>query len=275
MKIIKRVGMYTLAFSLASSLGCSENRRQDSADKAIKSDVQFSKLQLLQADMTNAAACVTACRIPRENYLEALVNNLSELSQSECEKAFDFATEVLSCPKIKEFPLSQRQRSVYVYTWIVKNVTTAFANKLEDPVRAWRFFLKAISVFDRERDIVSAPDFDPHTPLMGLYITTGMYVDAMDSMKFDAIRDGFEKNLPFMKYYSRLPEEQQKEWIGRLQKAAGRKVMIYNPDDPASEPPNRRIVIPSHLPPQVQEKMRAIRREALIKAGIDPATEGL
>ena len=275
MKIIKKVVVYALAFFIASCLGCSENARQDSANKTAKSDVQFPKLQLVQADMTNAAACVTACRIPRHNYLEVLVNSLSELSQTQREEAFDFATEVFSCPKIKKFPLSQRQRSIYVYIWIVKNITVAFADKLEEPVKVWRFLLKAISVFDRERDIVSAPDFDPQTPPMGLHITKGMYVDAMDSMKFDAIREGFEENLSFMKYYNRLPVEQQKEWIDRLQKVAGRKVVIYNPDDPTSEPPKRRITIPSHLPPQVQEKMRAIRREALIKAGIDPATEGL
>ena len=44
---------------------------------------------------------------------------------------------------------------------------------------------------------------------------------------------------------------------------------------PAKEPPKRPFTIPSHLPPQVQEKMREIRRDALKKTGIDPSTEGL
>ena len=207
--------------------------------------------------------------------MASLREKLSEMSYSERETAFTCVEDVFSYPRLRQFPLSQRENSMLVYSSIVLKLTNLFSEEFKKPERTWAFLLRTILVFDTERDIVSAPIFDPHTPPMGLHITKGMYVDAMDREKFNVVRRGFESSSSFIRYFYGLPAEQQKEWIDRLQNVAGRKVVIYNPDDPASEPPKRRIIIPTHLPPQVQEKMRAIRREALKKAGIDPSTEGL
>ena len=269
MKVIERVTLCALIFCLACLAGCSENKRQDHSNKAVKSDETSSKLQLFHADLTNAAACVIACTIPLDDYLKKLENSLHELSQPEREMAFHFAEEAFSRPKLKSFPLTDRQKSVRTYKWIVKNIAVSFSDKLEDQAKVWQFLLRTISIFDRERDIVSAPEFDPHTPLYGLHMTKGMYADAMDSEKFEAIQNGFEQNISFTRYYHRLSAEQQKEWIARLEKVAGRKVVIYNPDNPAHEPPKRPFAIPSYLPPQVQEQYREIRRNALRKAGAE------
>ena len=52
-----------------------------------------------------------------------------------------------------------------VYSSIVLKLTNLFSEEFENPERAWAFLLRTILVFDTERDIVSAPIFDPHTPL--------------------------------------------------------------------------------------------------------------
>ena len=275
MKINKHVlPLATLLFFVVL-IGCSKEvptskGMQDSRNERIP-----SKLDAVQVELTNLANRVHSCNVPSYDYVASLKEKLSEMSHSEREAALTCAEDVFSYPRLRQFPLSQRENSMLAYSSIVLKLANLFSEELEKPERAWAFLLRTILVFDTERDIVSAPIFDPHTPPMGLHITKGMYVDRMESKKFDAIRNGFEESTYFIRYFYRLPVEQQKEWIDRLQKVAGRKVMIYNPDDPASEPPRRRIIIPSHLPPQVQEKMRAIRREALIKVGFDPETEGL
>jgi hypothetical protein len=275
MEVDKHVLFLVPLLCLVVWVGCSKEvpiskDKQDSKNERVP-----SKLEAVQVELTNLANRVHVGNVPSYDYVTSLREKLSEMSYSERETALTCVEDVFSYPRLRQFPLSQRENSVLAYSSIVLKLTNLFAEELEKPEKAWTFLLRTILVFDTERDIVSAPIFDPHTPPMGLHITKGMYVDAMEREKFNAVRRGFEESRYFMRYFYRLPVEQQKEWIDRLQKVAGRKVVIYNPDDPASEPLKRRIVIPSHLPPQIQEKMRAIRREALIKAGIDPATEGL
>ena len=79
------------------------------------------------------------------------------------------------------------------YSSIVLKLANLFSAELEKPEKAWAFLLRTILVFDTERDIVSAPVFDPHTPPMGLSITKGMYVEAMAREKFNVVRRGFER----------------------------------------------------------------------------------
>ena len=275
MEINKHVLSLATLFCLVVLVGCSKEMPISKDKQGSKNERVTSKLEAVQVELTNLANRVYACNVPSYDYVTSLREKLSEMSYSERETALTCVEDVFSYPRLRQFPLSQRKNSMQAYSSIVMKLTNLFSEELEAPGKAWAFLLRTILVFDTERDIVSAPIFDPHTPPMGLHITKDMYVDAMEREKFNAVRRGFEKSSYFIRYFYRLPVEQQKEWIDRLQKVAGRKVVIYNPDDPASKPPKRRIVIPSHLPPQVQETMRAIRREALIKAGIDPATEGL
>ena len=275
MEINKHVLSLATLFCLVVLVGCSKEMPISKDKQGSKNERVTSKLEAVQVELTNLANRVYACNVPSYDYVTSLREKLSEMSYSERETALTCVEDVFSYPRLRQFPLSQRKNSMQAYSSIVMKLTNLFSEELEAPEKAWAFLLRTILVFDTERDIVSAPIFDPHTPPMGLHITKDMYVDAMEREKFNAVRRGFEESRYFIRYFYRLPVEQQKEWIDRLQKVAGRKVVIYNPDDPASEPPKRRIIIPAHLPPQVQEKMRAIRREALIKAGIDPATEGL
>ena len=275
MEINKHVLFPAALLCLVVWAGCSKEAPISKGMQASENERMPSKLQAVQVELTNLANRVTACNVPSYDYVASLRKKLSDMTPVERETAFAFVEDLFSYPRLRQFPLSQRENSMTAYSSIVLKLANLFSAELEKPEKAWAFLLRTILVFDTERDIVSAPVFDPHTPPMGLSITKGMYVEAMAREKFNVVRRGFEESCYFIRYFYRLSLEEQNEWIDRLQKAAGRKVVIYNPDDPAKEPPKRPFTIPSHLPPQVQEKMREIRRDALKKAGIDPSTEGL
>ena len=275
MKVDKHVHFLASLLYLIVLVGCSKEAPICKGMQANENERVPSKLQAVQAELTNLANRVNACNVPSYDYVASLREKLSDMTPVEREAAFACVEDLFSYPRLRQFPLSQRENSMTAYSSIVLKLANLFSAELEKPEKAWAFLLRTILIFDTERDIVSAPIFDPHTPPMGIDITKGMYVEEMDRGKFNAVRRGFEESSYFIRYFYRLSLEEQNEWIDRLQKAAGRKVVICNPDAPTQEPPKRPFTIPSHLPPQVQDKMRAIRREALKKAGIDPATEGL
>ncbi len=275
MKVTRRFILWATMLCLLGMIGCSRETPIGKVAQDDKGGRELSKLQEVQTELTNLANRVHACNVPSYDYVASLRKKLSEMSPSERETAFGCVEDVFSRPRLRQFPLSQRENSMLAYSSIVLKLTNLFSEEMENSERVWLFLLRIIAVFDSDRVIVSAPSFDPHTPLFGLHITKGMYADAMDAEKFEAIQKGFEQNIFFVRYYHRLSAEQQKEWIARLRKAAGRKVVIYDPGNPGRETPKRPLTIPSHLPPQVQEQYREIRRNALKKAGIDPSVEGL
>lgn len=275
MRIVKRVILHVVTVCFVGILGCSDESSQDSAVQVIKENGTSLKLECIQTELTNVAAYVHSCCIPSYDYVASLTNQLSALSPFECEEAFRFMEKTFSRPQLKEFPLSDRELSMFAYGSIVLNIANIFSEKLENPAEVWDFLLRAIALFDSERIVVSAPDFDPHPPALGLRITKGMYAQAMEHEKHKAIRFGFEKNSFFVNYYHQLPDAQQKTWIARLEKVAGRKVTIFDPKNPYQESPRQQFTVPADLPLELQEKIRNRRRDALKAAGIDPAVEGL
>ena len=72
-----------------------------------------------------------------------------------------------------------------------------------------------------------------------------------------------------------MTEDARVEWQAKLEKAAQRKVVVYDPRDSHQKLPRRKFTVSPYLPADMQEKKRAERRRWLIEAGIDPAEEGL
>ena len=260
---------------LSGFAGCSDNGSVNPNGQGSHNEDPSSKVERIQAELTDIAAGIFVCALPQYDYVASLSGKLTELSPAERDEAFQCMERIFSQTRRKEFPLSERQRSLCAYYDIVLNTTTAFSEKLEEQSKAWMFLLRTISVFDGECRIVSAPEFDPHPPEEGIFLTKGMYLHSMENEKFNAVRRGFEENVSFVKYYHRLADEQQKEWLAQLEKVAGRNVVIFDPNNPGRELPRRSFSPPSYLPKAVQEKLRTIRRDALNKAGIDPSSEGL
>ena len=275
MEITKKFIQYALMLCLVGFLGCFDESTQDSITPTVEKDCPPSRLECVKTEMSDIVACVHSCSFPHYDYVTSLTNKLSALSPSEREEAFRFAENALSCPQIKEGALSEREQSVCAFSKIVQDIAYAFLVASEEPIKVWNFLLRAFAVFDNECLIVMAPDFDPRPPRFGLRITKCMYTEAMRNAKSYAIRFGFEDSAFFVKYYHSLPVEKQKEWIVRLEEAAGRKVVIFDPNNSSQKLPRRPFTIPADMPPQVQEHLKGIRRDALKKAGIDPSSEDL
>ena len=275
MEIHKIVVRQVLAFCLAGILGCSEEPSRVSTVQADKPECQPTKLECIQTELSNIAAGVRyGC--PPYDYVASLTNKLSALSPSECEEAFRFVERAFSRPQLKEYPLWEREHSMRAFGEIVLDISNVFLEKWDRPTEVWNFLLRAISEFDNERLVVLSPDFELRgEPSMGLRTTKGSYAHAMECEKRRIIQLVFERSPLFGEYYHQLPVERQKEWIARLEKAAGRKVEIFDPKNPMWESSRQPFTVPAHLPLQVQELIRNQRREALKKAGVDPSVEGL
>ncbi len=277
METHKIVVRQALAFCLACILGCSEEPSRGVTVQADKAECQPTKLECIQTELSNIAAGVHdyTCSFPPYDYVASLTNKLSALSPSEREAAFRFAEKAFSRPKLKEGSFWERQHSMYAFGEIVIVISNIFLEKWDRPTEVWDFLLRAISELDKDCLVVSAPDFKVHESAMVSRIMKGSYVDYMKQEKNRAILLIFERSPLFGKYYHQLPVERQKEWSARLEKAAGRKVDIFDPKNPKRESPRQPFTVPEYLPLQVQELMRNQRREALKKAGIDPSVEGL
>ena len=274
MEIHKIVVRQALAFCLACLLGCSEEPSRGATVQVDKTECQPTKLECIQTELSNIAAGVRyGC--PPYDYVASLTNKLSALSPSEREEAFRFAEKAFSRPKLKEGSFWERQHSMYAFGEIVLDISNVFLVKWDRPTEVWDFLLRAISELDKDCLVVSAPDFKVHESARVSRIMKGSYVDYMKQEKNRVILLAFERSPLFGKYYHQLPVERQKEWIARLEKAAGRKVDIFDPKNPKRESPRQPFTVPEYLPLQVQELMRNQRREALKKAGIDPSVEGL
>ena len=161
------------------------------------------------------------------------------------------------------------------YVTTIRRVTTVFLMTCDFKEKIWDFLLQALSVFDEEVRIVNAPGVDPHEPECGFSIMAGDYELEIEHMRFYAIREKFEDNQMFGRYYRELPPERQKEWIERIEKAARRKVVIFDPENPEAKLPRMPFLVPSHLSESEKERRREERRKLLRAAGIDPAEEGL
>ena len=275
MEIHKIVVQQALALCLAGNLGCSEEPSRGATVQADKTECQPTKLECIQTELSNIAAGVRYGSPPYD-YVASLTNKMSALSPSEREEAFRFAEKAFSRPQLKEYPLGEREHSMCAFGRIVLDISNVFLEKWDRPTEVWDFLLRAISEFDNERLAVLAPDFELRgEPPMGLRTTKDSYAHAMECEKRRAILLVFERSPLFGEYYHQLPVERQKEWIARLEKAAGRKVDIFDPKNPMQESPRQPFTVPTHLPLKLQEILRSQRREALKKAGIDPAVEGL
>lgn len=193
MEINKHVLFPAALLCLVVLAGCSKEAPISKGIQASENERVPSKLQAVQVELTNLANRVKACNVPSYDYVASLRKKLSDMTPVERETAFVCVEDLFSYPRLRQFPLSQRENSMTAYSSIVLKLANLFSAELEKPEKAWAFLLRTILVFDTERDIVSAPVFDPHTPPMGLSITKGMYVEAMAREKFNVVRRGFER----------------------------------------------------------------------------------
>ena len=270
--ILAAVGLLFIAV-----VGCSRQDQPDQSPTIKESGHEFvpTPLECLKIELTNIAETVKTAYPPQYDYVAVVGDRLAALSSADREIAFDFMVEVFAKPKLKEFPLSQRESSLGTYMSVVGKLAPVFASHMEDQSKSWEFLLGTLSVLDQEHKTVSAPDFNPGNPPMGIIQREGDYLVHLYHRRFRAVREWFEISMPFSSFYRSLPDDVRIEWQAKLENAAQRKVVVYDPADAFQQLPRRKFTVSPYLPADQQEKKRAERRKALIEAGIDPAEEGL
>lgn len=110
----------------------------------------------------------------------------------------------------------------------------------------WNFRLAVVDRVNAEIErCEKEPLGGPYGPTqvgVGGFVSQRQYMSALLSRRFRLIREGFEYG-PFTGYFHGLSEELRSQWIGRLEKVAHRKVVIWDPKNqlielPAEERPN-------------------------------------
>ena len=237
--------------------------------------IETSPLAQIKIEISNLASNVTkGCSAERRHFSD-LAKQVAVLTSTDRESAFNFMVASLRKPLLKEYPLSERELSLEAYVTTIRSLTTVFLMTCDFKEKIWDFVLQAFSVFDEEVQIVNAPGFDPHEPECGFSIMPGDYELEVEHMRFYAIREKFEDNQMFGRYYRELPPERQREWVERIEKVARRKVVIYDVNHPEVKLPRRPFLLPSYYSESEKERRREERRKLLRAAGIDPAEEGL
>ena len=264
-----------LAFAVCLGLvaGCSDSSLEQKP--AALANPPPSPLEQIKSEISNLASNVGNCCFYDRQYFGGLTKQVGELPLPDREEAFSVAVEAWKKPVLKEFPLSDRVKSLEAYIITASRLTSVFLLTCDFKERIWDFMLHAFSALDEEERIVGAPGFDPRNPDRGIVILPGDYMSAIFNMRFSAIREKFENNPMFGRYYHNLPSDRQKEWLERIEKAARRKVVIHDPRNPDEKLPRKPFVVPAYLSEAEKERRREKRRKLLRSAGIDPAEEGL
>ena len=269
----RRIAQLSFAACLGLVVGCSDSPVEHKAVVETKSPP--SPLEQIKSEISNLASNVGNGCFHDRQYFDGLTRRIGELPLPDREAAFNVAVEAWKNPVLKEYPLSDREKSLDAYIITASRLTSVFLLTCDFKERIWDFMLHAFSALDEEERIVGAPGFDPRNPDRGIVILPGDYLSAIFNMRFSAIREKFEANPMFGRYYHNLPPVRQKEWIERIEKAARRKVVICDPRSPDEKLPRKPFLLPSYLSESEKERRREARRKLLRAAGIDPAEEGL
>ena len=254
--------------AVAAFLGCPRRVETSFQDGESRSSCPHGQddVSVVTLDASNLVAYVTLGQIPDHIYFSDLKKKLDKLSPDERERMFDAVSSMLRNPRLRDHPLSARENSLDAYLAIVNRITFVFIGKIRNPEIVWKFLLKTFYVFDSERKIVSSESYDPHDPPMGLTRRRMDYLSDLDTKLFYAVRRCFEGE-PFSSFLRTLPEEKRRCWIDEVETIAKRKVCLFDPGNPNQAMPRLPFRPSPYLPQKCQEKIKAMYREVLQKAG--------
>ena len=119
MEINKHVLFPAALLCLVVLAGCSKEAPISKGMQASENERVLSKLQAVQVELTNLANRVTACNVPSYDYVASLRKKLSDMTPVERETAFACVEDLFSYPRLRQFPLSQREKSMAAYISIV------------------------------------------------------------------------------------------------------------------------------------------------------------
>lgn len=174
---------------------------------------------------------LSVARWPGHEFYENLRTDISALPQADRERVFEHVRRRFALPDFKAGTLAERSRLFEGYTSNVRELVLEFCALLEPPVVAWEHMLALMEMYELEKRRVAARLDEYAPPPMGLHIPPQEYMRRIDMKKFTAIREAFEGRL-FGRFFHGLSEAEQKDWLSRIEKAAGRKVVVFDPAHP-------------------------------------------
>ena len=134
-----------------------------------------------------------------------------------------------------------RLDSLNKYLGLVDDCFKSLSPCALDEESLWLMRLKMISRVNLEIDKCTAePIGGPYDELSagtGTFMMQRDYLSQLMKTRFDSIRRTFEDNRLFCAYYHLLADDDRTNWIGRLEKVACRRVVIWDPDNPSVELP--------------------------------------
>lgn len=217
-----------IAFVLcALPVGCSDDAGRTAQPRAVSAANETARVRLereidaLKMDMAQGS-------FPETEYFSRLDEELRKMPQEERTAVFRHMRNAFASPSLSTRNLSRRGMQLEGYLSTVRSLAFAFDGMTDDREGVWDFLLGTLESAARERRVVGGRDFEADVPPMGIYVPTDMYLSRLDRWLFHAVRRGFERG-PFAKYYGSLDSERRREWIERLERTAGRKVVIPAP----------------------------------------------
>lgn len=204
---------------------CSEDAGRPSRSQAVADEPARVRVERgIDALKTGLAAG----RVPAPGYFTGLAAELAELSREERSVVFEHVRVTFTSPCLSTRNLSERGVQLEGYLAVVRALAFAFDGRTGDREEVWDFLLRTLESVARERRMVGGAGFKADVPPVGMFVPTDMYLSRLDGWISQAVRRGFERG-PFVAYYDGLDAERRREWVRKLERLAGRKVLIRSP----------------------------------------------
>lgn len=219
-------GVIFAAIVLSALLAaCSEDAGRPSRPQVVADDPARVRVE---RGIDTLKTGLAAGRIPAPDHFTGLAADLAEMSREERSAVFEYVRDVFGSPCLSTRNLSERGTQLEGYLAVVRSLAFAFDGGTEDREGVWDFLLRTLEAVARERRIVGGADFRADVPPVGMFVPADMYLSRLDGWVSQAVRRGFERR-PFVAYYDGLDAERRREWIRKLERVAGRKVVVRSP----------------------------------------------
>ena len=137
---------------------------------------------------------------------------------------------VMREPKLPDSSdLNKRNTAYGIYFTVVHAACLRFSELLEDEEAVWRFMLDTFDFFPKEIARSKNPSFGVLERTMGMRWDKKIYVGALYENRFHMIRNMFEFDSRFTKYFNALPVDRRKIWQKNLEQAAARPIIVHDP----------------------------------------------
>ena len=209
--------------------------------------------------------CVYSGKYPQDAEWRRICDKIGTVDVKDVVALGEMFSQILESVKFNDKEYRLREFSLSVYLEFVNKLSAGLAERNHDYEKKMDFLLRAYEVFDREYVTVSAFDDDWGKVDFGIHLRREDYFARLYTKRFYAFRCHFEGDRPFSSYYHSLPAEKRSEILEKLEAAAKRKIVIYDPKNPHRQLPRMDV---KYL--NLSEMQRKIHLDALKRMESEP-----